>query len=122
MATSIEIQMTPTWVDHGDNRACYLIERVDVDKYLNGKTFRTTVDGIPYEIRFEKDHISIRENKLVLCEFSLKVSKGKKHQKDRIQRGLKVLCEISEEINKTVAEQQKERDEWLSQDMLVFCM
>ena len=122
MAKSIEIQMTPTWVDHGDDRVCYLIERVDVDKYLNGKTFRKTVDGIPYEIRFEKDHISIRENKLVLCEFSLKISIGKKHQKDRIQKGLKVLCEISEEIRKTVTEQQKERDEWLSQDTVVFSL
>lgn len=120
MVTSIEIQMTPTWVDHGENRACYLIERVDVDKYLNGKTFRTTVDNVPYEIRFEKDYIGIRENKLVLCEFSLKISEGKKHQKDRIQKGLKVLCEISEEIHKTVTEQQKERNEWLSQDTLVF--
>ena len=122
METSIKIQMTPTWVNIGDNRACYLIEQVNTDKYLNGKTFRKTVDNIPYEVRFEKDYINIREDKPGFCEFSLKISEGKKHQKDRIQKGLKVLCEFSEEIRKTVTEQQKERDEWLSQDRLVFCL
>lgn len=122
MARNIEIRMLPIWVDRGENRACYLIERVNVDKYLYGKTFRKTVDNTPYEIRFEKEYISIREDKPILCDFSIKVSNGKKHQKDRIQKGLKVLCEISEEIHKTVTEQQKERDEWLSQDTLVFSL
>lgn len=122
MATSIEIQMTPTWVDHGENRACYLIERVDVDKYLNGKTFRKTVDGVDYVIRFEKDHISIRKDVPVFCDFNLKISTGKKQQKERMQKGLKVLREVSEEIRKTVIEQQKERNEWLSQDTLVFSL
>lgn len=122
MATSIEIQMTPIWVDHGDNRACFLIERIDVDKYLHGKTFRKTVDGIPYEIKLEKKHISIREDKPVLCEFALKISEGKKRQKDRMQKGLKILCEFSKEIHKTVIEQQKEHNEWLSQDTLVFSL
>lgn len=120
METSVEIRVLPIWVDHGENRACYFVERVNVDKYLNGMTFRKTVDNIPYEIRFEKDYISIRENKPVLCEFSLKISEGKKHQKDRMQKGLKVLRKLSEEIRKTVTEQQKERNEWLSQDTLLF--
>ena len=43
METSIKIQMTPTWVNIGDNRACYLIEQVNTDKHLNGKTFRKTI-------------------------------------------------------------------------------
>lgn len=120
MTTSVEIRVRPIWVNHGDNRACYLVERVNVDKHLNGMTFRKTVDNIPYEIRFEEDNISIRENKPVLCEFSLKISEGKKYQKDRMQKGLKVLRELSEEIRKTVTEQQKECNEWLSQDKLLF--
>ncbi|WP_127448435.1 hypothetical protein [Veillonella sp. 3310] len=122
MARNIEIRMLPIWLDHGDNRACYLIEQVNVDKYLNGKTFRKTVDNVPYEIRFEKEHIIIREDKPVFCEFSLKISKGKKHQKGMMHKGVKVLREISEEIRKTVIEQQKERTEWLSQDSLLFSL
>lgn len=122
MAINIEIQMTPIWVDHGENRACYLVERINVNKYLHGKTFRKTVDGIPYEIKLEKKHISIREDKPVLCEFALKISEGKKRAKDRMQKGLKVLSELSEEIRKTVVEQQKKHNEWLSQDTLVFSL
>lgn len=122
MATSIEIQMTPTWLDRGNDRACYFIERVDVGKYLNGKTFRKTVDEIPYEIKLEKKYISIREDKPILCEFALKISEGKKIPKDRMQKGLKILCELSKEMRKTVIEQQKEHKEWLSQDTLVFCV
>lgn len=122
METSIKIQMTPTWVNIGDNRACYLIEQINVDKYLYGKTFRKTVDNIPYEIRLEKEHVTIREDKPILCEFSLKISKGKKHQKDKIHKGLKILGKFSEEIRKTVTEQQKERTEWLSQDSLLFSL
>ena len=122
MAKIIEIQMTPTWVDYGENRACYLIERVDVDKYLHGKTFRKKIANMTYEIRFEKEHIIIREGISVLCEFSLKTSKGKKHQEYRVQKGLKVLGELSEEIRKTVTEQQKKRSEWLSQDSLLFSL
>lgn len=75
MAKIIEIQMTPTWVDHGENGACYLIERVDVDKYLHGKTFRKKIANMTYEVRFEKEHIIIREGISVLCEFSLKTSR-----------------------------------------------
>ena len=122
MARNIEIRMLPIWLDHGDNRAYYLIEQINVDKYLHGKTFRKIVDGIPYEIKLEKKHISIREDKPVLCEFALKISEGKKRPKDRMQKGLKILCEFSEEIRKTVIEQQKEHNEWLSQDTLVFCL
>lgn len=122
MARNIEIRMLPIWLDHGDNRACYLIEQINVDKYLYGKTFRKTVDNIPYEIRFEKEYISIREDKPVFCDFSLKVSNGKKHQKDRMHKGLKILGKFSEEIRKTVTEQQKERTEWLSQDNLLFSL
>lgn len=39
-----------------------------------------------------------------------------------MQKGLKVLGELSEEIRKTVTEQQKKRSEWLSQDTLIFSL
>lgn len=122
MAKIIEIQITPTWVYYGDDRACYIIERVDVDKYLCGKTFRKIVDDIPYVVRFEKEHISIRKDVTFLCDFSLKISIGKKQQKERMQKGLKILSEFSKELQEVVAEQQKERDEWLSQDTVVFSL
>ena len=122
METSVEIQMRPIWVDRGDYRACYIVEQVDVNKHLFGRTFRKVIENIPYKIRFEKEYISIREDKPVLCDFTIKITKGNKHQKDRMETGLKILCEFSKEIQKTVIEQQKEYEEWLPQDILVFCI
>ena len=39
-----------------------------------------------------------------------------------MHKGLKILGKFSEEIRKTVTEQQKERTEWLSQDSLLFSL
>lgn len=122
MATSIEIRLRPIWLDNGDGRARYHIDCVDVDKYLHGKIFRKTIDNTLYEIRFEKEYIRIHDDNPPRCKFMLKISNGKKHQKDRMHKGLKILGKFSEEIRKTVTEQQKERTEWLSQDSLLFSL
>ena len=120
MSTSIEIQLRPMWLDNGDSRERYHVDCVDVDKYLHGKIFRKTIDNTLYEIRFEKEYIRIHDDKPPRCKFMLKISKGKKHQKERMLKGLKILGEFSEEVRKAIVEKQKERNEWLSQDTLAF--
>lgn len=120
MNSSIELRLRPIWLDNGGSRERYHVDFVSVDRYLYNKIFRKTINNTLYEVRFEKEYIRIHDDNPPRCKFMLKISKGKKHQKERMLKGLKILGEFSEEVRKAIVEKQKERNEWLSQDTLVF--